>query len=71
MDLLAKRLKEAIVKNLLNSKQETLDCHYMTSSAGSFSKRELAFEIENETEVGLRVMENLILLALDLTERKK
>jgi hypothetical protein len=64
------RLRFFIVKDLLNVKESELDKHYMSSSQGSFSRREIAKEIENNTEIGKKHVENLIHLAIDMYERK-
>lgn len=71
MEELVERLKNSMVNNILNVKEDKLDIHYMTSSQGSFTRRELANEIANETEVGKRQMESMLNLTIDLLERGK
>lgn len=71
MNELSNRLKNAIVSDILNKKQNLLDEHYVTSSQGSFTRRELAEEIKNETEVGMQVVEDILKLTLDLLHRQK
>ena len=71
MDRLSKRLKESLSRKILDIKSDKLDGHYMTTSRGSFTRRELAYEIENETEVGLQQMESILTLTLHLLERGK
>lgn len=50
---------------------DKLDEHYMTTSKGSFTRRELAKEIEMETEVGLQQLESILKLTVHLLERGK
>lgn len=71
MDKLTQRVKESLCRRILDVKSDKLDVHYITSSRGSFTRREMAYEIENETEVGLRQMESILHLTLHLLERGK
>ena len=71
MDKLTQELKRSLVRTFLNSKEDTLDKHYMTTSKGSFTRRELASEIENETEIGLQQMESILKLTIHMLERNK
>jgi len=71
MDNLTKRLKESLIKTFLNVKQDKLDESYMTTSQGTFTRREFASEIENETEIGLQQMESILKLTIHLLEREK
>jgi len=71
MEDLVKRLKEHIVRRLLNVKKEELDKHLLTTSQGSFTRRELAQEIQEETEVGKKHMEDMLNLTIHLLIRKK
>lgn len=59
MNDLTKRLKESLIRTFLNVKQDKLDESYITTSQGTFTRREFASEIENETEIGLQQMESL------------
>lgn len=71
MEELVDRLRLGLVRNILNVKEDKLDIHYITSSQGSFTRREIAKEIKNKTEVGIRHMESLLRLSVDLVEREK
>jgi hypothetical protein len=42
MDKLTQRLKESLIRKILDIKSDKLDDHYMTTSRGSFTRRELA-----------------------------
>ena len=65
------RIRYHLVRELLNRKEEDLDKPYLHSSQVSFTRRELAKEIENNTEVGKRQVEMMINLTIDLWEREK
>ncbi len=54
MDKLTQRLKESLIRKILDIKSDKLDDHYMTTSRGSFTRRELAYEIEYEWNVGIK-----------------
>jgi hypothetical protein len=71
MEELSKRLKRAMINTILNKKQTDLDGSYMTTSQGTFSRNELASEIENETVVGVQLLSNIISLSIHLLEREK
>ena len=71
MEELSQKLKKSLVNNILNHKQTDLDVHYMTTSQGSFSRNELASEIENETVVGVKLLNDIINLSIHLLERGK
>ncbi len=43
----------------------------MTTSRGSFTRREMAKEIEMETEIGLGQLESILKLTIHLLERNK
>lgn len=69
MNTLNKRLKESLIRTILNVKQDKLDEHYLTTSKGSFTRKELASEIENETEIGLQQLESILKLTIFLLEK--
>lgn len=71
MNELTKLLKESLIKHILSVKLDELDKPYMSSSQGSFSRRELAKEIDFETEIGIEIMKKLLFLTVDLLERGK
>ena len=64
------RMRYYILRDLLDKKDEDLDKHYVTSARGSFTRRELAKEIESNTEIGKKHVEMLLHLAIDIFERK-
>lgn len=68
---LSLKLKKALVNNLLEVDESELDKPYVASSRGVWSRRFLATEIENETELGIEQMEMLFGLTIDLIERGK
>lgn len=65
------RVKESLVKQILNVKAYQLDKPYIGSSHGTWTRRELAKEISDETEIGMRHIEMLLNLTLDLLARNK
>jgi len=71
MNELTKRFKETLARKILDIKQDKLDEHFMTSSRGSFTRRELAKEILDETEVGIQQMESMLNLTIFLLEKGK
>ena len=72
MDDLSNRLKDAVVYNIMNPRRRVdLDAPYLANTRGSWTRRELAKEIEDETEIGIKQLEGMVLLTLDLLERGK
>jgi hypothetical protein len=69
LELLVSRMRESTIRNILNIKEDQLDAHYITTSKGSFTRREMAREIENNTEIGRQQLESLIKLTLFLLEK--
>ncbi len=69
MNKLTQQLKTTLIRSFLNAPIEKLDDHYITSSKGSFTRKQLANEIENETEIGLQQMESILKLTIHLLER--
>lgn len=65
------RIKTLYINTLKNVKMDKLDQHYLTCSAGSFSRNDLIKEIENNTEFGLSQLDMLFKLSIDMFERKR
>lgn len=65
------RIKSLYIAELKNVKIDKLDEHYMTCKAGSFSRNDMIKEIENNTEFGLKQIDMLFSLCIDMMERKK
>ena len=62
-------LKKEIIDNLM--KGDDIDSPHLIIGYNSFSKRQIADEIEKNSEFGSRFVNNIILLALDLFMRGK
>ena len=71
MNELVKQLQNSLSRKIIDCKEEDLDKHYMTTSRGSFTRRELYNEIKNGTEIGLQQMESILKLTIYLLERNK
>lgn len=65
---LSKNLKTELIKTLLNNEQ-IVDDKYFTSGDKVYTRRELAQEIEDETAIGVKIMTNMVVLAIDFTTR--
>ena len=64
LDKLTRDLKAAVIKSLLNENLD-LDTPYAgVKGTKIFSRRELAKEIEDNTEVGINMLSDLIMLTL-------
>ena len=68
---LSLKLKQALVNNLLDVEESELDAPYIASSRGSWTRRFLVTEIQNETDLGIEQLEMIFGLTLDLLERTK
>lgn len=69
MQELSQRLKESLVNHLMDC--QDLDEPYLYSNNKKWTKREIAEEIKNETEFGIKNIRNIMILSLDLMSRKK
>lgn len=70
MENLSKKLKSNLINQLVSNEQ-IADEKYIVIGNKSYSRRDISIEIENETEFGIDFLSNMILLAIDLTSRKK
>lgn len=70
MDELSLKLKNSVIDKLTRNEQ-MLDVPYIVRNQKSYTRRELASEIENETEIGIDTLTSMIILAIDLTSRHK
>lgn len=71
MEKYYERIRRLYIKKITNCKESELDKHYITCSAGSFTRREMAKEIELDTNFGRKQIDDLISLTIDLLEREK
>lgn len=71
MENLTSALKKAFIDHLL-SKSHILDEPFITYLSGrKFSRRQMAAEIENETEIGVHQLSMIINLSADIMSRNK
>lgn len=70
MNELTLKLKNSVIDKLTRNEQN-LDIPYIVRNQKSYTRRELASEIENETEIGIDTLTSMIILAIDLTSRHK
>lgn len=70
MNELTKKLKDNIIKSLL-SNEHNINDSYLLSKGRSWTRSQIAQEIENETEFGIDFMSDMLSLSLDLIARQK
>lgn len=70
MEDLSLKLKNSLIDKLTRNEQN-LDIPYLVRNQKSYTRRELALEIENETEIGIDTLTSMLMLAIDLTARHK
>ena len=64
------KLKNEVIRQLTKNEQN-MDVAYIITGDKSYTKRELAAEIENETQFGIKMLSDMIMLSIDLTARHK
>ena len=64
------KLKTEVVRQLTKNEQ-IMDEKYLYKGGKVYSRRELAAEIESESELGIDILGGMILLAIDITTRQK
>ncbi len=68
MDELTLKLKKSVISELLSNEQ-LIDEPYLVAKSKKWSRREIAKEIQNETDFGIKQLTNILLLSLDLFAR--
>lgn len=68
MQELVKKLKESLIDNLTKNEQ-LLDKPYLIKNGKYWTRKEISEEIKNETEFGIKLMSDMIILAIDITNR--
>ena len=68
MEELSLKLKTELVARLRRNKQN-IDEPYLVSRDKKYTRGEIATEIELETEIGINMLTNMIMLAIDITSR--
>lgn len=69
MEAIIDRFKKKVIADLRNSKDA--DQAFVSSSVGSYTKNQIASEVEQGTEFGMEFMSGLIMLTIDLMSRGK
>lgn len=70
MNDLTLKLKNEVVRQLTKNEQN-MDSDYLVKSDKMYSRRQLAAEIESETQFGIEILTSMIVLAIDLTARQR
>lgn len=70
MEDLSLKLKKSVI-NLLTRNEQNLDEEYLVRDNKVYTRREIASEIEKESEFGIGMLSSMIILAIDLTARHK
>jgi hypothetical protein len=68
MNELTLKLKNEVVRQLTKNEQN-MNSDYLVKGDKTYSRRQLAAEIENETQFGIEILTSTIVLAMDLTVR--
>lgn len=67
-EYLSLKLKDAMIKRL-TANEQTADEDYIMISGDTYSRREIAAEIEAQSEIGIKLLINVIMLSLDIMTR--
>lgn len=70
MNELALKLKTEVVRQLTKNEQN-MDSDYLVKGNKTYSRKQLAAEIETETQFGIETLTSMIVLAIDLTARQR
>ena len=70
MEKLVNKLKVDLIEKLTQNKQIS-DEKYLIVGNKSYTRQDIADEIQNETEFGVDFLTNMLMLAIDLTARQK
>lgn len=70
MEELSKKLKTELISQLMRNEQN-LNAPYLMRGDKMFTRKALATEIENETDIGIEILTNILMLAVDLMTRQK
>lgn len=70
MNELSLKLKTEVVRQLTKNEQ-IMDEKFLHKEGKVYSRRELAAEIQSESELGIDILGSMILLAVDITTRQK
>lgn len=68
MQELSQKLKKSLIETLVRNEQN-IDDPYLFKNNKRWTRREIAKEIENETEFGIDMITSILNLSLDLMSR--
>ena len=68
MNELSIKLKNEVVRQLTKNEQN-MDDPYLISGNQTYTRKQLADEIEKETQLGIQTLTSMVILAIDLTTR--
>lgn len=69
MEGLSQKLKESVISRLSKT-DDNMDAPYIIRGGESYTKRDLIYHIENETEFGIDTLSNLIITTIDILSRQ-
>jgi hypothetical protein len=70
MEELVNKLKVSLIEKLTQNEQISNE-KYLVAGNKSYTRQNIADEIQNETEFGVDFLTNMLMLAIDLTARQK
>ncbi len=69
MDSLSQKLKASVISHL--SRNDDMDTVYLVRGKETYTKRDLIYHIENETEFGVDFISNIMITTIDILSRQK
>lgn len=63
------KLKTELIRQLIKNKQN-MDIPYFIKGDKTYTRQQLANEIENDTPLGIELLTSMLTLAIDITIRK-
>lgn len=68
MQELTRKLKESLIDSLTRN-QQNLNEPYLNKHGKLWTRKELSEEIRNETDFGIELMSNMLMLSIDIISR--
>lgn len=69
MESLSQKLKESVISHLSKT-DDNMDIPYLIRGSESYTKRDLIYHIENESEFGIDFISNIMITTIDILSRK-
>ncbi len=70
MDSLSQKLKASVISHLSRN-DDNIDAVCLVRGKESYTKRDLIYHIENETEFGIDFISNIMITTIDILNRQK